>query len=149
MRLGVKLVREQLHEETGKGQGSGKVKVKKLIIWRKAGHGILSWRVNDLVPGQRWVIFWMMQDSWVTSLFFPRCGLWCYLIGSREAACRNSRPPVSNGLGMGFLGGTACPRALLSSDYLTFLFSTWLGNKGGFFLWGDYLISAEKYRVKW
>lgn len=42
MSLGVKLVREQLHEEAGKGQGSGKVKVKKLIIWRKAGDGVLS-----------------------------------------------------------------------------------------------------------
>lgn len=71
MRLGVKLVREQLHKEAGKGQGSGKVKVKKLFIWRKAGHGILSWRVNGLVPGQRWVIFWTVQNSWVASVVFP------------------------------------------------------------------------------
>lgn len=52
MSLGVKLVREQLHEEAGRGQGAGIVWVKELIIWRKAGHGILSSRVNDLVPGQ-------------------------------------------------------------------------------------------------
>lgn len=135
MRLGAKLVREQLHEETGKGQGSGKVKVKKLIIWRKAGHGILSWRVKDLVPGQRWVIFWTMQSSWVASIVFPVVVCGAVWLEAGQLCAGIPVPLVSNGLGMSFLGGTACPRSLLSSDYLTFLFSAWLGSKGSSCLW--------------
>lgn len=144
MRLGVKLVREQLHKEAGKGQGSGKVKVKKLFIWRKAGHGILSWRVNGLVPGQRWVIFWTVQNSWVASVVFPVvvCGAVWLHAGKLHAGI--PAPLVSNGLGTGFLRGTVCPGSLLSSDYLTFLFSACLGNKSSSCLWGDYTLFLQR-----
>lgn len=50
-RLGVKFFGDQLHEEAGRGQRAGIAWVKELIICRKA-HGILSSRLNDLVPGQ-------------------------------------------------------------------------------------------------
>lgn len=88
MMLGVKFIGDQLHEEAGRGQKAGIAGLKELIIWRKAGHGILSSRVNDLVPRQVRVIFWKTELVGCIR-FFTCCGQQCWLTPSREAACRD------------------------------------------------------------
>lgn len=142
MRLGVKL-REQLHEEAGRRQRARIVWVKKLIIWRKAGHGILSSRMNDLVPGQIWVISWKTETLWIASVFFPHCGLWLQ-VGLLHAVVVASL--LGNELGTGCLGGMACSGSLLSVRLLdlSLLCFTCLENKGNWWLWGDYTLFLQR-----